>query len=65
MREQARNKYRELSEEENEIKKDIHEIGTKICQNKRTKDWRSNKKFIAIQKNQWKSLNLVTNILIK
>ena len=37
MREQARNKYRELSEEE-EIKKDMEEIDINICLKKMKKD---------------------------
>ena len=62
MIEQAGNKYRKLSEEEKEIKKDMEKIDIKICQKK---VWMSTKKVIVINKNQRASLNLVINILIK
>ena len=38
MREQARNKYRELPNEEKDIKENIEEIDTEICLKKINKD---------------------------
>ena len=55
LREQARDKYRNLSEEEKNKKKNMGGTDIKICLKKRNKDQKNIKKTIARQK----SLNII------